>query len=133
MDLSPEAYQRSWAQMMTRIWSDRIRLHQAIDTGTLLRSISQGTTTYGPRASLSFHFLDYGLYVDRGTGRGYTRGNGGDLKFKGKAYRQAHNLGAERQRRPWFSVSWNISCRRFADQMAAYYKTGFVGIFDRLR
>ena len=42
---------------------------------------------------LTFEFLQYGLYVDAGTGRGYKRGNGGDLYFLAKDYRKEHKLG----------------------------------------
>ena len=40
---------------------------------------------------MRFKFLQYGIYVDLGTGKGYKRGNGGDLKFLGKDYRKEHN------------------------------------------
>ena len=36
----------------------------------------------------------------RDTGKGYKRGNGGDLKFLGKDYRKEHNLGKAREPRP---------------------------------
>ena len=44
---------------------------------------------------IAFKFSLYGIYVDRGVGRGYTRGNGGDLvKFKG--------VGRGREKKTWY-------------------------------
>lgn len=123
-------YQRSWSEMMTRIWTDRIRLLGAFRTGRLHRSVVQGASRYGAQAQLVFRFVQYGIYVDRGTGKGYRRGNGGTLQIKDKAYRKVHGLGAERQRRPWFSIPWAISRRRLATEMTRQYADSFVALFD---
>lgn len=49
----------------------------------------------------AFSFPMYGIYVERGVGRGYTRGNGGDLvQFKER--------GRSRERRWWY---YNIFVR----------------------
>ncbi len=44
---------------------------------------------------IAFSFPMYGIYVERGVGRGYSRGNGGELvKFEGR--------GRGRERRTWY-------------------------------
>ena len=83
-------------------------------------------------AEMRFKFLQYGIYVDLGTGKGYKRGNGGDLKFLGKDYRKEHNLGKAREPRPWFSKSWYISTQVIKDDYARFDGDKFVGIMDDL-
>lgn len=81
---------------------------------------------------MRFKFLQYGIYVDAGTGKGYKRGNGGDLKFLGKDYRKEHNLGKAREPRPWFSKSWYVSTQVIRDVYARFVGDQFVGIMDNL-
>ena len=66
----------------------------------------------------------------RDTGKGYKRGNGGDLIFLGKDYRKEHNLGNAREPRPWFSKSWYISTQVIKDVYARFVGDQFVGIMD---
>ena len=68
----------------------------------------------------------------RDTGKGYKRGNGGDLKFLGKDYRKEHNLGKAREPRPWFSKSWYILTQVIKDVYARFVGDKFVGIMDNL-
>ena len=68
----------------------------------------------------------------RDTGKGYKRGNGGDLIFLGKDYRKEHNLGKARETRPWFSKSWYISTQVIKDVYARFVGDQFVGIMDNL-
>ena len=61
--------------------------------------LSEGAVTVPDK--LAFSFPLYGIYVERGVGRGYTRGNTGDLlKFKG---------GRGRTRRWWY---YNVFVRQ---------------------
>lgn len=115
--------------MMTRIWEDRIRLLGAFRTGRLFRSVAQGSSRYGYAAEIVFRFVAYGIYVDRGTGRGYTRGNDGRLRIKDKAYRATHGLGRERQPRPWFSIPWAVSRRRLVQEMSRQLGERFFNLF----
>ena len=104
-------YAHAWYTKMTQIWQDRIAYYGIHHTGALLASVRGGHLTADELTmTAEFTFLQYGIYVDRGTGRGYKRGNGGDLHFLGKDYRAAHHLGRARQARPWFTPSWHISC-----------------------
>lgn len=133
MQTEHEKYIRAWSEQMVRIWADRIREFKAVDTGTLLASVSADAPTVdGFSAEASFRFLEYGMYVDAGTGNGYRRGNGGNLEFLGKAYRKAHKIGKARVRRPWFSRSWAISRRVLANKLADIMGDRFVAAFDNL-
>lgn len=131
---TPQSYAREWYDMMVRIWTDRIAMMGAVSTGALLRSVSGAG--FSARAAddmqLTFRFLEYGLYVDAGTGRGYTRGNGGDLEILSRSYRYEHKLGRQRERRPWFSRSWEISREVLKDHLAQIMGDEFKGAFDVL-
>lgn len=130
---APKKYTEAWYKLMTKIWQDRIDLMDAVDTGALRRSVQgSGFRAAGYDMSMTFKFMQYGLYVDAGTGRGYTRGNGGDLDKLGKAYRKLHGLGKTRERRPWFSRSWNISREVLKNKLAQLMGQAFKGTFSDL-
>ena len=111
-----EEFRVDWdrfGEIVIEKWQKKLLEKDVYDTGNLYRSIE-----YGYRATnalnqvvgrgqasevkagtipdmFSFRFPLYGIYVERGVGRGYTRGNGGDLvKFKG--------VGRGRERRTWY-------------------------------
>ena len=101
---SAEEFRVDWdkfGKIVIEKWQDRLLEKDIYDTGNLYRSIE-----YGYRASnalgqivgrghasevkagtvpdvFTFKFPMYGIYVERGVGRGYTRGNGGDEAGKG--------------------------------------------------
>ena len=102
---SVEEFRVNWdrfGEIVIERWQKRMLDKDIWDTGNLYRSLE-----YGYRATnalnqvvgrgqasevkagtipdvFTFSFPMYGIYVERGVGRGYTRGNGGDLvKFKG--------------------------------------------------
>lgn len=111
-----EEFRVDWdrfGEIVIERWQKKLLEKDVYDTGNLYRSIE-----YGYRATnalnqvvgrghasevkagtipdvFTFRFPLYGIYVERGVGRGYTRGNGGDLvKFKG--------VGRGRERRTWY-------------------------------
>lgn len=128
----PEYVDR-WTAKMVEIWRDRLDLLGVYHTGNLRQSVTKGNVNVnGLDADISFQFLRYGIYVDRGVGNGYTRGNGGDLAFLGKAYRMEHKLGRAREKRPWFSRSWYISTEVMKDYMAQQLGSRFRAAFDNL-
>ncbi len=124
----------AWTQKMTEIWRDRMDLLGVYDTGALRSSLVDGnfSMTGDASATASFQFLEYGIYVDAGTGNGYKRGNGGELYFLENAYRFEHKLGKPRQKKPWFSKSWAISRRVMIEKMSDIIGDTFVGAFDNL-
>jgi len=96
----------------------------------LTKEINSGLSLAGYDMQATFRFLQYGLYVDAGTGNGYRRGNGGNLQILDKDYRRSHKMGKGRTRRPWFSRSWYISREVLKNKYAALIGEAFVGAFD---
>lgn len=128
-----QEYAQGWYDMMTRIWRDRLQMMRVYDTGELLQSVGNaGLSVNGYEMMAAFRFVQYGIYVDAGTGKYYERGNGGDLHFLDRAYRYEHGLKKQRKRRPWFSRSWAISCRVLADEVQRRIGDEFIGLFDDL-
>ena len=128
-----KTYSKAWYDKMVTIWRDRLDAMKINATGALRGSVA------GKRfameeigGQMAFQFLQYGIYVDLGTGKGYKRGNGGDLKFLGKDYRKEHKLGKAREPRPWFSKSWYFSTQVIKDVYARFVGDKFVGIMDNL-
>lgn len=126
-------YAQGWQDKMVDIWRDRIDLLRVMDTGALRASIGKGHFSFGEAGgSMSFQYLEYGIFVDLGVGNGYRRGNGGDLPFLAPSYRMEHNLGQPRERRPWFNRSWYISLMVLKDKLADVIGERFAGMFDNL-
>lgn len=123
-DITPAA----WAAKMVEIWRDRLDLMGIYNTGALRQSVRQKSLNTGAQlfdVRASFEFLKYGVYVDAGTGRGYTRGNGGNIAglARGGGMKQ-------RRRRPWFSRSWHISTEVLKDAAARHLGTEVSATFD---
>ena len=112
-------------------WQNKMLDKDIYDTGTLYRSIEYGYRTVNSNnvaigrgagkirtASVPdmmyFSFPMYGIYVEKGVGRGYTRGNGGDLvKFKG--------VGRGRERRTWYYRIFANQRHRLGELVAEQY------------
>ena len=128
-----KTYSKAWYDKMVEIWRDRIDAMNILDTGELRQSVAGANFAMDDAGGqMAFQFLQYGIFVDLGTGKGYKRGNGGDLEFLGKDYRKHHNLGKARKKRPWFSKSWYISTQVIRDVYAHLVGEKFVGIMDNL-
>ena len=126
-------YADAWTAKMIEIWQDRLDLMAVHDTGALRRSVQPNNVHIdGLSLEVSFSFLQYGIYVERGTGNGYKRGNDGKLQFLEKKYRKEHGLGKVRERRPWFSKSWFISSEVMKEHLTKVLGDRFVGGFDNL-
>lgn len=102
------AWERGWADMMITIWRDNILRLGIVDTLTLYNKMSQRVTDIEGQITIAHEFMLYGIYVARGVGNGYRRGNSGKdddngLRFLGKGYRKEHNMGKARKKRDWFS------------------------------
>ena len=128
-----KTYSKAWYDKMVTIWRDRIDAMDILDTGALRGSVAgKGFSMDEMGGQMAFQFLQYGIFVDLGTGKGYKRGNGGDLEFLGKDYRKQHHLGKVRKKRPWFSKSWYISTQVIREVYARLVGEKFVGIMDNL-
>ena len=128
-----QTYSKAWYDKMVTIWRDRIDAMDILDTGALRGSVAgKGFAIDELGGQVAFQFLQYGIYVDLGTGKGYKRGNGGDLEFLGKDYRKQHKLGKARKKRPWFSTSWYVSTKVIRDVYARFVGDQFLGIMDNL-
>ena len=128
-----QTYSKAWYDKMVEIWRDRIDAMNILDTGALRGSVAgKGFAIDEMGGQMAFQFLQYGIFVDLGTGKGYKRGNGGELEFLGKDYRKQHNLGKARKKRPWFSTSWYVSTKVIRDVYARLVGEKFVGIMDNI-
>lgn len=133
-----ELYVREWHRMMSKIWLDRLALLGVYHRGSLRESVADAGTKrleFGGEYEVhaTYGFLTYGMFVDAGTGKYYKRGNGGDLKFLDKKYRAERGYGKMRERRPWFSVSWDISRRVLVDRLGQVVGGHFLGILASMR
>lgn len=121
-----------FCQLVIEKWQRKLLEKDIFDTGTLYRSIEYNYRTVnamnqtvgrgGARAAgatkvpdmISFSFPLYGIYVEKGVGRGYTRGNGGTLvKFEGK--------GRGRERRTWYYRIFAHERKVLGDLVAQQY------------
>ena len=121
-----------FGELVVEKWQKQLLEKDIYDTGNLYRSIE-----YGYRATnalnqvigrghaaemkagtvpdvFTFRFPLYGIYVEHGVGRGYTKGNGGNLvKFKGK--------GRGRERRTWYYRIFVHERHRLGELVAEQY------------
>lgn len=105
---SARRYISGWDEMMVDIWQERIRALGIIHTGTLYRSVrSLGVRDVGSSVVIPHSFVEYGIYVDAGVGKGFRRGNGGDLGFT-----------PLRQPRPWLMKKYYASFFNLREAMA---------------
>ena len=131
----PVEFEVDWdefGRIVIERWQNKLLDKDIFDTGTLYRSIEYGYRTMnalnqivgrGHAAEVkagtipdvfTFSFPLYGIYVERGVGRGYTRGNGGDLvKFKG--------VGRGRERRTWYYRIFANQRHRLGELVAEQY------------
>lgn len=132
-------YQKEWEKMMITIWREKIMRLHVIDTASLHREITGNTLSSGTDlATIQHKFMQYGIYQDCGTGRGYSKGNGGNLSFldprlRGKDYARKQKsgkvtLGEPRKPREWFSRAYFASIMVLKEQMAYMYGEEFCGM-----
>lgn len=114
-----------WQQFMVKMWRERMMQFSppVYDTGALSRSVS-GAVHPGPVTTIEHRFLEYGIYVCRGVGNGYRRGNGGDLPFLKDWKTNPHH----RQKRDWFARKYMYSLHRLNEFEAAYYGSAYNGV-----
>lgn len=115
-------YTTAFYQTMRKIWAEQITLLGAIDTMALLRSASNGvghsfTDNDVREVNMQWDFLEYGLWVNYGTGREVYRGNPGDI-------------GREkvRKKKIWFSRKFFSSFMNMKEFMADNLGREFLGM-----
>ena len=91
-----EQYERGWSRMMTDIWREKIQQLNITDSGALQGSLQELVTT-GQVTTIEHKFLQYGLFVAAGVGKGFAHGNPGDLLFMGDSYRKGKHAYDSRQ------------------------------------
>ena len=134
-ELIPTAqkYSKEWLKMMVRIWQDKLDELKVWDTGRLHNYLMyHNSSLEGMDVDAVFQFMEYGIYVEAGTGNGYKKDNGGDLKFLDSNYRYEHELGRPRIPKPWFDKSWYISGQVLKEKYAELIGEAFVGAFNVL-
>lgn len=89
-----EQYERGWSRMMIDIWREKIIQLNITDSGALQGSLQELVST-GHVTTIEHKFLQYGLFVAAGVGKGFAHGNGGNLLFMGDKFRDGkHEYGA---------------------------------------
>lgn len=91
-----ERYERGWSKMMIDIWREKIQQLNINDSGALQNSMEELVTT-GQVTTIEHKFLQYGLFVAAGVGKGFAHDNGGDLLFMGDRYREGKRAYGSRQ------------------------------------
>lgn len=121
-----ERWLKGWSEKMEEIFKEKINLLGAVRKGSanLLHSVSElNFFSKDPVYDISHDFAYYGIYVDRGTGREFKKGNPGDLGFT-----------PVRQPKPWLSKKFYSSYMRLmeysADSMGAEFAASMVNILE---
>ena len=114
-------YEEGWTREMVNFWRERIMRLAIWDTGALYRSLTG--TIHGQ--TIEHRFLAYGIYVAAGTGKGYKRGNPGDLPFL-KDWK--HTQHRHRQKRDWYNAKLYSSVRRLGEFEASFYGELYKGL-----
>lgn len=124
-DAEHQKWIQGWSDFMIKMWRERMMQFAppVYRTGALASSV-QGIVHPGPVTTIEHHFLEYGIYVARGVGNGYSRGNGGDLKFLKDWKTNPHH----RQPRDWFSKKYLYSIHRLNEFEASFYGTAYNGL-----
>ena len=118
---------------MRKIWAEQVVLLGAVDTQHLLWSVranvGQSVTDKDVRAvEQQWEFLEYGLWVNYGTGREVSRGNPGDI-----------GRDKVRQKKVWFSTKFFASFMNMKEFMADNLGKEFLGMvsnamsYDKMR
>lgn len=105
-----EQYVKAFNNTMISIWKEKIVLLGAVDTKSLLESVTAVSMTADAQfLSITFEqkFNEYGIYVDSGTGKEVSRGNPGDI-----------GRDKVRKPKPWFFKKHIASVYNIRDFMA---------------
>lgn len=101
---------REWARITIKIWHDKIKALNIIDTHELLNSFTHHVivNAQGSAAKIEFAFNYYGKFVDMGVGKGVT-------------LNEAGGAGLSRQPKPWFSSVFMLEVKKLGNMLAERY------------
>lgn len=149
------AWERDWADMMVTIWRENILRLGIVDTRRLHDKMSYRITDVSGQITIAHEFMLYGIYVARGVGQGFTKGNPGDLPIMDKTYRKwtgldkprkrgpkwggGYTSGKPRKKRDWFARKYLRSIHVLTEVERDLYGNAYMGtlsnvvqaIFDR--
>lgn len=118
-----KVWEQGWTAEMVKIWEEKIMQYRIRHTGALFNSLSGAA---GER-TIEHKFLMYGIYQARGSGNGYTKGNGGNLQVLDPEYRAKHNLRKTREKRPWFMKKYYRSIMVLNEFEGHFYGQAYMG------
>lgn len=103
----------SWSETVLKMWRGKMLALNVYDEGKLYESLKDyvGGKTGEIYSKIVFEYLEYGIYVDIGTGREVSRGNSGDLGFSPK-----------RKQKQWYSKVFYREVMKLKEYMA--YRVG---------
>ncbi len=129
-----DKYVDEWTRVQLAIWREKIERMGVVRSGALHQSFRESVTHASAGITISMKFWEYGIYQALGVGNGYTKGNGGDLPFLGKEYREKHRLdvprkvgpawggyktsGQPRKPRDWYSKKLYMSTMAMVEDLA---------------
>lgn len=130
-------WEQEWTRMMVTIWQENIRRLAIVDTMRLHNTISGGVRDTGGQIEILHEFMLYGIYVARGVGNGYRRGNSGKddengLRFLDKRYRKEHRMGKPRQRRDWLYPRYLSSIDILTQVEVKLYGEAYIGTLSNV-
>lgn len=117
-------YVDAFAATMLEIWREKMALLGVLDTGALFSSVASGYSIHDNEVSgvtFHFNFLEYGIYVDAGSGREVPRGNPGDI-------------GRQKVRQPkrWYRPKYYMSLMNIREFFAESFSIRFVALVDEV-
>lgn len=125
--MKPREYADGWSRMMVTIWKEKIEEYMIYDSGDLLHSLNASMdrwTDDKDKGAIVHTFLQYGIYVERGTGREKNYGNSGDIG----EFQQSGEERLFRIPKPWMRNKYLYSMFRLGDYFAANYGNQFCAI-----
>lgn len=144
-------WEKAWAEMMVTIWRENILRLGIVDTMQLHNKIEHRVMDTGGQIQIAHEFMLYGIYVAKGVGNGYRRGNLGDLDILNKDYRRKHGLdkprktgnrdsrgqvkytsGKPRERRDWFTPRYLSSIDVLTEVETQLYGHAYMGTLSNV-